>query len=112
MNTNTQRPGTNLIHVGLLLVVVGIVLAIATLAAGGNAVLGLVSALGLLLAQRLAFGSIEVEGVDVGDQRSFERLDIGNLAGPLVALGTDRVEDAVGSGGFVFAAHGVGGDRI
>lgn len=50
MNTNTQRPGTNLIHVGLLLVVVGIVLAIATLAAGGNAVLGLVSALGLLLA--------------------------------------------------------------
>ena len=50
MSTNTQRPGTNLIHVGLLLVVVGIVLAVATLAAGGNAVLGLVSALGLLLA--------------------------------------------------------------
>ena len=50
MNTNTQRPGTNLIHVGLLLVVVGVVLAIVTLAAGGNAVLGLVSALGLLLA--------------------------------------------------------------
>ena len=50
MSTNTQRPGTNLIHVGLLLVVVGIVLAIATLAAGGNAVLGWVSALGLLLA--------------------------------------------------------------
>lgn len=50
MSTNTQRPGTNLIHVGLLLVVVGIVLAIVTLAAGGNAVLGLVSALGLLLA--------------------------------------------------------------
>lgn len=50
MSTNTQRPGTNLIHVGLLLVVVGVVLAIATLAAGGNAVLGWVSALGLLLA--------------------------------------------------------------
>ena len=50
MSTNTQRPGTNLIHVGLLLVVVGVVLAIVTLAAGGNAVLGLVSALGLLLA--------------------------------------------------------------
>ena len=50
MNANTQRPGTNLIHVGLLLVVVGIVLAVATLAAGGNAVLGWVSALGLLLA--------------------------------------------------------------
>ena len=49
MNTS-KRPGTNLIHVGLLLVVVGIVLAIATLAAGGNAVLGWVSALGLLLA--------------------------------------------------------------
>ena len=39
----------NLIHVGLLLVVVGIVLAVATLAAGGNAVLGWVSALGLLM---------------------------------------------------------------
>lgn len=50
MSTNTQRPGTNLIHVGLLLVVVGVILAIATLAAGGNAVLGWVSALGLLLA--------------------------------------------------------------
>ena len=50
MSTNTQRPGTNLIHVGLLLVVVGVVLAVATLAAGGNAVLGWVSALGLLLA--------------------------------------------------------------
>lgn len=50
MSTNTQRPGTNLIHVGLLLVVVGVVLAIVTLAAGGNAVLGWVSALGLLLA--------------------------------------------------------------
>ena len=50
MSTNTQRPGTNLIHVGLLLVVVGIILAIATLAAGGNAVLAWVSALGLLLA--------------------------------------------------------------
>ena len=49
MNTS-KRPGTNLIHVGLLLVVVGVVLAIVTLAAGGNAVLGLVSALGLLLA--------------------------------------------------------------
>ena len=50
MNTNAQRPGTNLIHVGLLLVVVGIVLAIATLAAGGNAVLGWIAVLGLLLA--------------------------------------------------------------
>ena len=50
MSTNTQRPGTNLIHVGLLLVVVGIVLAIATLAAGGNAVLGWIAVLGLLLA--------------------------------------------------------------
>ena len=49
MNTS-KRPGTNLIHVGLLLVVVGIILAVATLAAGGNAVLGWVSALGLLLA--------------------------------------------------------------
>ena len=49
MNTNTQRPGTNLIHVGLLLVVVGIVLAIATLAAGGNAVLGWIAVVGLLL---------------------------------------------------------------
>lgn len=49
MNTS-KRPGTNLIHVGLLLVVVGIILAVATLAAGGNAVLGRVSALGLLLA--------------------------------------------------------------
>lgn len=50
MSTNTQRPGTNLIHVGLLLVVVGIVLAVATLAAGGNAVLGWIAVLGLLLA--------------------------------------------------------------
>ena len=50
MNTNTQRPGTNLIHVGLLLVVVGIVLAVATLAAGGNAVLGWIAVVGLLLA--------------------------------------------------------------
>ena len=50
MNTNTQRPGTNLIHVGLLLVVVGVILAIATLAAGGNAVLGWIAVLGLLLA--------------------------------------------------------------
>ena len=49
MSTNTQRPGTNLSHVGLLRVVVGIVLAVATLAAGGNAVLGWVSALGLLM---------------------------------------------------------------
>ena len=49
MNTNTQRPGTNLIHVGLLLVVVGIVLAIATLTAGGNAVLGWIAVVGLLL---------------------------------------------------------------
>ena len=47
---NTQRPGTNLIHVGLLLVVVGVVLAIVTLAAGGNAVLGWIAVLGLLLA--------------------------------------------------------------
>ena len=50
MNTNTQRPGTNLIQVGLLLVAVGVVLAIATLAAGGNAVLGWIAVLGLLLA--------------------------------------------------------------
>ena len=50
MSTNTQRPGTNLIHVGLLLVVVGVVLAVATLAAGGNAVLGWIAVLGLLLA--------------------------------------------------------------
>ena len=50
MNANTQRPGTNLIHVGLLLVVVGVVLAVATLAAGGNAVLGWIAVLGLLLA--------------------------------------------------------------
>ena len=49
-NTNAQRPGTNLIHVGLLLVVVGVVLAVATLAAGGNAVLGWIAVLGLLLA--------------------------------------------------------------
>lgn len=48
MNT-TQRPGTNLIQVGLLLVAVGVVLAVATLAAGGNAVLGWVSVVGLLL---------------------------------------------------------------
>lgn len=47
--STTQRPGTNLIQVGLLLVAVGVVLAIATLAAGGNAVLGWVSALGLLM---------------------------------------------------------------
>ena len=50
MSTATaKRPGTNLIQVGLLLVVVGIALAIATLAAGGNAVLGWISALGLLM---------------------------------------------------------------
>ena len=49
MNTS-KRPGTNLIHVGLLLVVAGIILAIATLAAGGNAVLGWIAVLGLLLA--------------------------------------------------------------
>ena len=49
MNTS-KRPGTNLIHVGLLLVVVGIILAVATLAAGGNAVLGWIAVLGLLLA--------------------------------------------------------------
>ena len=50
MNTNTQRPGTNLIQVGLLLVVVGVILAIATLSAGGNAVLGWIAVVGLLLA--------------------------------------------------------------
>ena len=50
MSTNTQRPGTNLIHVGLLLVVVGVVLALATFAAGGNAVLGWIAVVGLLLA--------------------------------------------------------------
>ena len=49
MNANTQRPGTNLIHVGLLLVVVGVILAIATLSAGGNAVLGWIAVVGLLL---------------------------------------------------------------
>ena len=47
---NTQRPGTNLIHVGLLLVVVGVLLAVVTIAAGGNAVLGWIAVLGLLLA--------------------------------------------------------------
>lgn len=46
----TKRPGTELVRVGLFLVVIGVVLAIATMAAGGNATLGWISVLGLLMA--------------------------------------------------------------
>ena len=49
-NTNAQRPGSTLTRFGLLLIGIGVLLTVVTIAAGGNAVLGLVSALGLLLA--------------------------------------------------------------
>ena len=54
-NTNAQRPGSTLTRFGLLLIGIGVLLAVVTIAAGGNAVvgwiavLGWVSALGLLM---------------------------------------------------------------
>ena len=48
-NTNAQRPGSTLTRFGLLLIGIGALLTVVTIAAGGNAVLGWVSALGLLL---------------------------------------------------------------
>ena len=49
-NTNAQRPGSTLTRFGLLLIGIVVLLAVVTIAAGGNAVLGWIAALGLLLA--------------------------------------------------------------
>ena len=43
-NTNAQRPGSTLTRFGLLLIGIGVLLAVVTIAAGGNAVLGLLLA--------------------------------------------------------------------
>ena len=48
-NTNAQRPGSTLTRFGLLLIGIGVLLAVVTIAAGGNAVLGWIAVLGLLL---------------------------------------------------------------
>ena len=45
-NTNAQRPGSTLTRFGLLLIGIGALLAVVTIAAGGNAVLGWIAVVG------------------------------------------------------------------